>query len=174
MSQRKHALEIIERAGMSSCKPSPIPVYTKPKLSAHTSTLYEDPSHYRSLARLQYLTFTRPDIAYVVQQVSLFMDDPHDEHMQTLKRIVRYIQGTHDHGLHLYPSSISTLISYTDADWGGCPNTCYSTSGYCVFLGDNFISWSAKRQATFSSSSAKAEYHGVANVVSESYWLSHS
>lgn len=172
LSQRKYAADIIERAGMSACKPSPTPVDTKPKLSANSSAPYADPSHYRSLAgALQYLTFTRPDIAYAVQQVCLFMHDPREEHMHALKRIVRYIQGTLDHGLHLYPSATSTLISYTDADWGGCPDTRRSTSGYCVFLGDNLISWSAKRQATLSRSSAEAEYRGVANVVSESCWL---
>ena len=172
LSQRKYAAELIDRAGMSSCKSSPTPVDTHSKLSACSSTPYEDPTHYRSLVgALQYLTFTRPDITYDVQQVCLFMHDPREEHMQALKRIVRYIQGTLEYGLHLYSSPISTLISYTDADWGGCPDTRRSTSGYCVFLGDNLVSWSAKRQPTLSRSSAEAEYRGVVNVVSESCWL---
>ena len=163
---------IIDRAGMSSCKSSPTPVDTKPKLSATSSTSFEDLTLYRSLAgALQYLTFTRPDITYAVQHVCLFMHDPKDEHMHALKRILCYIQGTIDHGLHLYPSSTSTLVSYTDANWGGCPDRRRSTFGYCVFLGDNLISWSAKRQATLSRSSAEAEYRRVANVVSESCWL---
>ncbi|XP_021737680.1 uncharacterized protein LOC110704191 [Chenopodium quinoa] len=100
------------------------------------------------------------------------MHDPKDNHMDDLKRIIRYIQGTHGHSLHLYPSSTSTLISYTDADWGGCPDRRRSTFEYCVFLGDNLISWSSKRQPTLSKSSAEAEYKVVANVVSESCWLS--
>ncbi|KAK4366366.1 hypothetical protein RND71_014246 [Anisodus tanguticus] len=172
LSQRKYAAEIIKRADMSSCKSSPTPVDTKPKLSANSSTSYEDPSHYRSLAgTFQYLTFTRPDITYVVQQVCLFMHDPRVEHMNALKRIIRYIQGTLNYGLHLYPLSTSTLFSYIDADWGGCRDTRWSTSGYCMFLGNNLVSWSAKRQSTLSRSSAEAEYRGVANVVSESCWL---
>ncbi|KAK9099064.1 hypothetical protein Syun_026109 [Stephania yunnanensis] len=157
---------------MSSCKPSATPVNTKPKVSATASTVFDDPTLYRSLAgALQYLTFTRPDISYAVQQVCLHMHDPRIDHMSALKRIIRYVQGTLDHGLHLYPSSSSTLVSYTDADWGGCPDTRRSTSGYCVFLGDNLVSWSSKRQPTLSRSSAEAEYRGVANVVSESCWL---
>jgi hypothetical protein len=132
----------------------------------------EDPSLYRSLAgALQYLTFTRPDISYAVQQVCLHMHAPSTEHMLALKRILRYVQGTIHFGLHLSPSPITKLISYTDADWGGCPDTRRSTSGYCVFLGDNLISWSSKRQPTLSRSSAEAEYRGVANVVSESCWI---
>ncbi|KAK4341154.1 hypothetical protein RND71_039655 [Anisodus tanguticus] len=117
LSQRKHATEIIEWAFMSSCKSSLTPADTKPKLSANSSTPYEDPSHYCSLARdLQYLTFTGPNITYAIQHVCLFMHDSRDEHMHALKRIVYYIQGTLDYHLHLYPSSVSTLVSYTDAD----------------------------------------------------------
>ncbi|CAJ2647961.1 unnamed protein product [Trifolium pratense] len=172
LSQSNYASEIIERAGMASCKPSATPVDTKQKLSTSSGTPYEDPSLYRSLAgALQYLTFTRPDISYAVQQVCLHMHAPRTEHMLALKRILRYVQGTLHFGLHLSPSPITQLISYTDADWGGCPDTRRSTSGYCVFLGDNLISWSSKRQPTLSRSSAEAEYRGVANVVSESCWI---
>jgi hypothetical protein len=172
LSQKKYAEEVLERAGMSSCKSCPTPVDTKSKLSTNTGTQYEDPSLYRSLAgALQYLTFTRPDISYAVQQICLFMHNPMEVHMQALRRILRYIKGTSQCGLHLYSSPTTSLISYTDADWGGCPDTRRSTSGYCVFLGDNLLSWSSKRQPTLSRSSAEAEYRGVANVVSESCWL---
>jgi len=68
------------------------------------------------------------------------------KHMLALKHILRYVQGTLQYDLHLYPTIIEKLISYTDADWGGCTDTRCSTSGYCVFLGDNLISWSLKRQ----------------------------
>ncbi|KAK6159284.1 hypothetical protein DH2020_006598 [Rehmannia glutinosa] len=172
LSQQKYAEEIIEWVGMSSCKSSHTPIDTNVNVTASASTTYADPSLYRSLAgAFQYLTSIRPDISYDVQQVCLHMHDPRVDHMQALKRIIRYIQGMLDHSLHLYSSSISSLVSYTDADWGGCPDTRRYTSGYCVFLGDKLISWSSKRQPTLSRSSAEAEYRGVANVVSESCWL---
>ena len=98
------------------------------------------------------------------------MHNPRVAHMVAIHRILRYIKGTLDYGLQLYKSPISSLLSYIDTDWGGCPDTRRSTSGYCVFLGDNLISWSTKRQPTVSKSSTEAEYRGVANVVSETSW----
>ncbi|KAK4364469.1 hypothetical protein RND71_015827 [Anisodus tanguticus] len=172
LSQKKYDKEIIEKAEISSYKLSHTLVDIKAKLSNDVGTPYNDPTHYRSLAgALQCLNFTRPDIFYVVQQVCLHMHDSKEKHMGALKRIMWYVKGTLHFGLHLYKSSISRLSSYTDADWGGCLDTRRSTSGYCVFLGNNLVSWSAKRQSTLSRSSAETEYRGVANVVSESCWL---
>ena len=145
---------------------------THAKVSAIEGAPVTDPTHYRSLTgALQYLTFTRPDIAYAVQQVCLHMHDPREPHLSAVKRILRYLQGTLSHGLHLQPSTPSELVVYTDADWAGCPDTRRSTSGYAVFLGANLVSWSSKRQNTVSRSSAEAEYRAVANGVAETCWL---
>ncbi|KAL4557518.1 hypothetical protein LXL04_035699 [Taraxacum kok-saghyz] len=171
LSQRKYAIEILERAKMLNCKPARTPADTSAKFDG-TGPPVADPTLYRSLAgALQYLTFTIPDITYAVQQICLFMHDPREPHFAALKRILRYIRGTVDHGLQLYASSSRSLIAYSDADWAGCPTTRRSTSGYCVFMGQNLLSWSSKRQGTISRSSAEAEYRGVANAVAETSWL---
>ncbi|WVZ62807.1 hypothetical protein U9M48_012509 [Paspalum notatum var. saurae] len=72
---------------------------------------------------------------------------------------------------YLGKSSPQSLTAYSDADWAGCPDSRRSTSGYCVFLGNNLVSWSSKRQTTVSRSSAEAEYRVVAHAVAESCWL---
>ncbi|GJU65219.1 ribonuclease H-like domain-containing protein [Tanacetum coccineum] len=143
LSQSKFAVEILERANMQKCNPCKTPVDTESKLGPDGEPV-SDPTLYRSLAgALQYLTFTRPDLSYVVQQVCLYMHDPRDPHFTALKRILRYVRGTIDHGLQLHVSSTAQLNAYTDADWVGCPVTRRSTS----------------------------EYRGVANVVAETAWL---
>ncbi|GJZ38326.1 ribonuclease H-like domain-containing protein [Tanacetum coccineum] len=86
-----------------------------------------DPTHYRSIeGALQYLTFTRPDISYVVQQICLHMHDPCEAHMTALKRIKRYIKGTLHYELHLYLSSSSALptlsLSNVEAEYRGVAN----------------------------------------------------
>ncbi|XP_019106153.1 uncharacterized mitochondrial protein AtMg00810-like [Beta vulgaris subsp. vulgaris] len=89
LSQRKYAEEVLARANMSSCNPSATPVDTQAKLSASSGPPIKDPTLYRQLAgALQYLTFTRPDISYAVQQICLFMHDPREPHFHALKRIL--------------------------------------------------------------------------------------
>jgi hypothetical protein len=176
LSQRHYILEIPERVGMRDCKPCSTPIDTHSKLSANGNPI-DDATNYRSIAdALQYLTFTRPNIAYTVQQVCLFMHDPRMPHLALIKRILRYLRGTLDHGLLLHRTDPSALVVYTDADWAGYPDTRKSTSVYGVFLDDNLISWSSKSQHTVSRSSAEAEYRDVAMVFSRhhgsaiSYW----
>ncbi|GJZ23929.1 ribonuclease H-like domain-containing protein [Tanacetum coccineum] len=156
LSQKKYAVEILERAGMVNCNPNRTHVDTESKLGT-SGDVVSDLTLYRSLAgSLQYLTFTRPDISYAVQQVCLHMHDHREPHFSALKRILRYVRGTLDYGLQLFSSSTTDLVAYSDADWAGCPTTRRSTSGYCVFLGNNLLSWSAMRQPTLSRSSAEA------------------
>ena len=171
LSQRQYMMDILDRAGMRECKPCSTPIDTHAKMSAD-GVLVADPTHFHSIAgTLQYLTFTHPDLTYAVQQVCLYMHDPREPHLAAMKRILRYIQGTLDLGFHLLRTSTADLTVYTDADWAGCPDTRRSTSSYGVFLGDNLISWSSKRQATVSRSSVEAEYRAVANGVAEVCWL---
>ncbi|KAK9078446.1 hypothetical protein SSX86_002503 [Deinandra increscens subsp. villosa] len=172
LTQSAYARDIIERAGMLTCNPVATPVDTNSKLSMDSGADFDNPTLFRSLAgALQYLTFTRPDIIYAVQQVCIHMHAPKVDHWNALKRIIRYLQGTSHLGLTIDRSTSSALLAYTDADWVGCPDTRRSTSGYCVYFGSNLISWSSKRQTTISRSSAEAEYRGVANVVAELCWI---
>ncbi|KAL7613612.1 hypothetical protein Lser_V15G07387 [Lactuca serriola] len=137
LSQKKYDLEILEKAHMLNCKPTHTPTDASSKLSA-----------------------SGPPIC-------LFMHDHHEPHLNALKRILRYIRGTSSFGLQLYVSSSQQLVAYSDADWARCPDSRRSTSGFCIFLGQNLVSWSSKRQSTISRSSVVAEYRGVANAVGE-------
>nr|GEX22257.1 ribonuclease H-like domain-containing protein [Tanacetum cinerariifolium] len=168
---RKYATKILEQAHMANCNPSWNPVNTESKLGDDGDPV-SDLTLYQSFAgSLQYLTFTRPNISYAVEQVCLHMHDPREPHFSALKQILGYVRGTLDYGLQLFSSSTSSLVAYLDADWVGCPTTRRSTSGSCVFLGNNLLLWSAKRQPTLSCSSFGAEYWGVANAVAVSCWL---
>ncbi|XP_025817673.1 uncharacterized protein LOC112894247 [Panicum hallii] len=174
LHQHQYALDILERADMQDCRPCSTSVDTNGKLSAASGTTLsaDDASSYRSIVgALQYMTMTRPDIQFAVQQACLYMHAPTTDHQALVKRILRYIRGTSSLGLHLCRSSKLDLVAFSDADWAGCPDTRRSTSGFCIFLGDAMVSWSSKRQTTVSRSSAEAKYRGVANAVAKCTWL---
>jgi hypothetical protein len=146
LHQCTYMLDILKRAVMADCKPCTTPVDRQAKLADDSGPPVADASQFWSIAgALQFLTFTRPDIAYAVQQICLHMHDPREPHLMAMKRILCYLRGTPNFGLLLRRSSSSDLVIYTDVDWAGCPDTHRSTSGYVVFLGDNLVSWSAKR-----------------------------
>lgn len=121
---------------------------------------------------LQYLTFTRPNIAYSVISVSQFMQSPIDLHFQAIKRILRYIKGIMNYGLILRPSPLE-LRAYTNSDWEGDPNDRCRITGFVIFLGNCPISWYSKKQTSVSRSSTQAEYRAMAHTTSEVVWIRH-
>ncbi|GKD84670.1 ribonuclease H-like domain-containing protein [Tanacetum coccineum] len=139
LSQTKYATEILEQAHMLNCNPCRTPINTEKKLGPEGSP-DTDPTLYQSLfGLLQYLTFTRLDLSYAVQQLCLYMHDPREPHLNAMKHVLCYLRGTTNLGLQLFWSTTSQLIAYSDTDWAGCPATRQSTSGYCVFLAET--SW---------------------------------
>ena len=98
------------------------------------------------------------------------MHAPTDIHLTAAKHILRYVRGTIDHGLFYTPGPIS-LSTFSDVDWAGDPNDRRSTLGLLVFLGNNPITWSAKKQLTVSRSSTEAKYRALASASAELCWL---
>ncbi|KAJ0799808.1 putative RNA-directed DNA polymerase transcription factor Lambda-DB family [Helianthus annuus] len=173
VNQSKYALDILTRAKMLDAKPAPTPLSTNVTFVS-TGTMFSDATLYRSIVgALQYLTITRPDIAYAVNQVSQFLHAPTTDHFQEVKRILRYLKGTIAFGLHYNRPTSTSLIGYSDADWARCIETRRSTYGYSIFLGGNLISWSAKKQPTVARSSCESEYRAMANTAAEIVWLTH-
>jgi hypothetical protein len=118
LHQRTYTLDILKRAVMADCKPCTTSVDLQAKLVGDSGPPVEDASQFRSITgALQYLTFTRSDIAYAVQQIYLHMHDPREPHLTAMKRILRYLQRTPDYGLLLRRSSSSDLSSPVVALW---------------------------------------------------------
>ncbi|XP_066337244.1 uncharacterized mitochondrial protein AtMg00810-like [Miscanthus floridulus] len=111
LSQERYAADILEHAGMTNCWPVPTPVDLKGKLSSDGAEI-DNAKAYRSLAgALQYLTITRPDLAFAVQQAYLHMHHPRAAHMMMLKRILHYVRGMMSLSLHLCASSELTITA---------------------------------------------------------------
>lgn len=172
LMQRKYVIDLLTRTKMLDARPVATPMAPTPKLSLRSGSPMPNPTEYRAvLGSLQYLSFTRPDIAYAVNRLSQFMHQPTDLHWQAVKRILRYLAGTPAHGILIRANTPMTLHAYTDADWAGDRDDYCSTNAYVVYLGGNPISWSSKKQGSVARSSTEAEYRAVANTASELRWV---
>ena len=181
MNQRKYALELISDCGLSGSKPAATPLEPNKKLTSVdydeftgniSDPLFKDVTAYQRLVgRLLYLTTTRPNICFVVQVLSQFMQGPKISHWESGMRLVRYIKGCRGQGILLSSEPSTQLEGFCDSDWASCPNTRRSVTGYTIKLGNSLISWKSKKQHTVSISSAEAEYRSMAAAVSEIIWL---
>ena len=91
-------------------------------------------------------------------------------HYQVALRVLTYLKQAPVAGLFSASFDLR-LKGYVDSNWGACPNTRRSISGYCSFLGPSLISWKSKKQTTVSHSSSKAEYKSLAQATCENQWL---
>jgi histone deacetylase 1/2 len=174
LTQEKYANDILERVGMTQCKPATSPLSTSEKLSRHEGSPLgpKDATNYRSVVgALQYLTLIRPDISFAVNKVCQFLHAPTTSHWAAVKRILRYLKQSTKFGLKIGKSPSVLVSAFSDADWAGCLDDRRSTGGFAVFLGSNLVSWSARKQATVSRSSTEAEYKAVANATAEIMWI---
>ncbi|XP_031095206.1 uncharacterized protein LOC115999498 [Ipomoea triloba] len=126
---------------MTECKPLATLVFCSHS-SPSSKESFDNPTRYHSLlGALQYLTVTRPNLSFVVNQLCQHMHSQTVEHWGLLKRALRYVKDQK------------------------------STSGFVVFLGSNMVSWVCRKQHIVAWSSTEAEYKGLANVVVEVTWI---
>uniref|UniRef100_A0A2N9IPU1 Protein kinase domain-containing protein n=1 Tax=Fagus sylvatica TaxID=28930 RepID=A0A2N9IPU1_FAGSY len=171
ITQSKYAQALLKKHNMLDCKPTSSPSCPNVRLFVHDGDLLIDPHAYRSMVgALHYLTFTRPDISFVMHQVCQYMSTPTTTHLAAAKRVLRYIKSPFNHGIEFTPGPLH-LSAYTDADWAGDPDDRRSTSGFLVYLGNNAITWSAKKQPTVSRSSTESEYRALTIASAEICWV---
>ncbi|KAL5764857.1 hypothetical protein ACOSQ2_017451 [Xanthoceras sorbifolium] len=147
LTQTKYVTDLLNKTNMLSSKPCATPISFGIKLSLHDGELFSDPFLYRSLSQ--------------------FLKTPTIVHWQACKRVLRYLKGTTSYGLLFKPSSSLQLEAFCDADWASSIDDRKSTSGCCVYLGGNLITWSSKKQTVVVRSSTEAEYRSLAQASAE-------
>ena len=107
---------------------------------------------------MNYLSQDRLDISYAGKEISRMMSAPGESDEQSLKRIIRYLQGHRRMKCHyLWQEPAPALWIFTDSDWAGCTRTRRSTSGGVATLGGHWLGHWSRTQPTIALSSGEAE-----------------
>ncbi|RVW81598.1 Retrovirus-related Pol polyprotein from transposon RE1 [Vitis vinifera] len=172
LSQRKYVLDLLKETGKIEAKPCTTPMVPNVQLMPDDGDPFYNPERYRRVVgKLNYLTVTRPDIAYAVSVVSQFTSAPTIKHWAALEQILCYLKKAPGLGI-LYSSQGHTRIEcFSDANWAGSKFDRRSTTGYCVFFGGNLVAWKSKKQSVVSRSSAESEYRAMAQATCEIIWI---
>ena len=83
---------------------------------------------------LLYLTHSRVDISFVVGRVSHYMQTPHESHWKEAKRLLQYIRGTIQFGIHYSTGGTPLLVGFTNSNWVGHLDDRKSIAGYVLSL----------------------------------------
>jgi hypothetical protein len=170
ISQKKYALEVLEKFGMNKCNPVLNPIVPGCRLSKDEDGVKVDSTIYKQIVgSLMYLTATRPDMMFVVSLISRYMSNPTELHMEAAKRILRYLKGTTDFGV--FYRGTRELNVYTDSDYAGDQEDRKSTSGYVFLFSSGAVSWSSKKQPTVTLSTTEAEFIAAAFCACQVVWL---
>jgi len=168
MSKRKYALDILEETGMLGSKPCFTPLMSNTKFLFETTDKLQNLNPYRRLiGKFLYLTNIRPNITFVVELFSQFVQEPTVHHQQVVQDILRYIKANLAHGLFFNSESEVHIKAFNYSDWASCPNTRHSTTDYFLFRGYYLISWKTKKQHIVSRSSSEAEYKALMAIARE-------
>jgi len=135
-------MELLIDAGLLACKPAVTPMDNLVKLSSTRRMSFTYVHAYRRLmGRLMYLTTTRTNITFFVQQLSQFLNKPTIAHYNTTTRILKYIKGAPNLGLFFSSSSFAHLKAFCDSGWGTCSDSRQLVTSCSVYLGNFVISW---------------------------------
>ncbi|KAL6328963.1 hypothetical protein AAG906_007253 [Vitis piasezkii] len=144
LTQSKYTVDLLTRTNMHSAKPIPTPMSAALKLHAAS--------------------------AFAVNKLSQYLQQPTKLHWTSCKRVLRYLKGTVHRGLHFTPASSLHLQIYTDTDWASSIDDRRFTTGYCVFLGINLLTWSSRKQSVVARSSTEVGI-ALAHASTEVAWL---
>ena len=173
LHQRKYVMDILTDVGLLHAKTASTPMQRGHKFSTNSFLMGEPERYRRLIGRLLYVTMTRPDITFVLQQLSQHISAPLEAHWDAALYLLRYLKLSPSTGIFISSINDIHLSAYCDADWASCSETRRSLTGYCIFLGPTLVSWKTKKQATISRSSTEADYRSLAFTVCELLWISY-
>jgi hypothetical protein len=170
ISQEKYANDILEKFGMSDCRPANVPMGNIDDLFKTDYAPFPISEYMTALGSLMYLSHTRPDLALPLAYLSRFASQPLEHHYVAIKRVMRYVNHTKNHGILYGGDQGQTPKAWVDADFARDPRDRKSTSAYVFCYNQGAVAFKAHKQSTVALSTRDAEYMALSEAVSEAIW----
>ena len=174
LRQKGYILDVLKKFGMADSKSVSTPMDIGVKLTHPEGAMekkYAELPYRELVGALMYLaTATRPDIAHAVSFLSQFLTNYRQEHWTAAKRVLRYLRRTPDIGI-TYGCGGSSIIGFSDSDWGNCLTDRRSYTGYIFMYNGGAVSWESRKQRTVALSSTEAEYMALTEASKEAIHL---
>nr|GEV66862.1 ribonuclease H-like domain, reverse transcriptase, RNA-dependent DNA polymerase [Tanacetum cinerariifolium] len=172
IKQSAYARKILKEAGMLESNETIIPMDPGTRLTKTAEGTMVNSTEYRSLIGcLRYLLHTRPDLSYSVRLLSRFMQEPKEQHMKVIKKILRYVKGTKDYGITYKHNGGNKIHGYSDSSYGVNTQEGKGTTGIIFYYGESPISWSTQKQAAVALSSCESEFIAATAAATQALWL---
>ncbi|GJT00364.1 zinc finger, CCHC-type containing protein [Tanacetum coccineum] len=170
ISQSHYIDKVLKKFNYFNCTPVSTPLDTCEKLMPNKGLAVSQLEYSRVISCLMYaITYTRPDIAFVVGKLSRYTSNPGTQHWQAIQRVLKFLKKTMDYRL-LYTGYPLVLEGYTDASWISNTEDNSSTSGWVFLLGGGTISWASKKQTGITGSTIESKFVALA-AGKEAEWL---
>ncbi|XP_073304217.1 secreted RxLR effector protein 161-like [Primulina huaijiensis] len=129
-------------------------------------------TYYKQLVgSLMYLTTTRPDIMFVTCLISRYMVKPNEIHLQAAKRLLLYLKGTMNYGIHYTKEGYGALLAFIDSDYAGDMEDRKSTSRYVFLINSGAVLWCSKKQLIVTLSTTETEFVAAAVCACQGVWI---
>ena len=174
--------DILKEANLLKATPAVTPGATTTTTTPEQEELLDKDEHAqyrRVVGKLQWLSYTRPDLSYAVKELARSLQQPTVRDKQRLRHCLRYLAGTSAYKFVIQPTIQLTdhnttpldLNVYTDADWAGCHLTRKSTTGFLIqFLGTT-VHFGSRTQSVVALSSAESEFYAIGTGATEALHL---
>ena len=169
-----YTTELLKEADILTCNASPAPGTKTASTDVEQPLTTEERKAYRrAVGKLQWMTYTRPDISYATKEPARSLTQPTTLDQQKLKHLLKYIKGTQHYRFYVRPTvremdTTPDLTVFVDSDWAGCATTRKSTSGFVIRFMGSTIHYGSRTQATIALSSAEAELYAINTGATES------
>ena len=177
-----YTTQLLEEANMLNCNSAPAPSNNSLKATSEMEqelSKEEHAAYRRMVGKLQWMTYTRPDIGFATKELARALTQPTAADQQKLKHLLRYIKGTQHYKQYVRPTvkastaeAVPDIQVFVDSDWAGCATTRKSTTGFLIKVFGATIHYGSRTQATIALSSAKAELYAINTGATEALHIS--